>query len=1621
MNSKKLLWAMVFIISSCFIATSSYSSEESSGQFQPISGQTIDIDGDGDFDALTDGLLLLRSMFGLSGDPLIQGVISDNAIYTSSDDIENRISTLGSRIDIDNDGRIDALTDGLLILRYLFGLTGESLTNGVISDGAERASAVDIESYLVQATTSNSDPVIKGLSSLISTDENTKAVTQVNATDADGDTIYYSLSGADADLFSITATGLVSFKLAPDYEIPLDADGDNTYVIGVGVSDKSSTSSQSYQESKRASNTSSTESVSIAVNNVDEDLIDLVLTTTDGTSSVAPTLNISLVIDELTQAAEVQVLTWLVGNTQTWYTATKIDALNWTISETLPNSAASGTYEIRKVLIKRSALDDLTIVDAALIEKGFDIDSQIYNANSDLTNPILSGIDSIDVSGNDGDLSTNIIISIVASVSDGLGEIDKVFSYIRGPGDETVGNWGVLNSDKSKVTFVFSLDPKAASGVYIINDIRLYDAAGNQSFYTNSNLNSLGFESSWTISNTIADNAAPNIMSLSLTPSISASDLNRKQIKIDLTVDDQDSDIRDIYIRLISPNNVNIDQYIVDQSRMFTTVIIDNTYSHTISLPLEYPDGRYDVSYVFVNDQALNNSRYSVLELNALGFNTNVVFGSGNDHAPDISSSSFSIAENQTSIGIVKATDADGDPLTFVISGSDAAEISINSTTGALSFESATDYETKSTYSIIVTVSDGINETTQVITISLTDVDEGEAFTGKVIDGYISGSNVFIDQNFNFIQDAGEYSGITDINGEFSISVDASKVSCLENRPIVANVPVGARDSSLGEVTQAYQMILPSINDTGSSSIVISPFTSLFTEAILNAKSSIKEDLTVDEGCSSSGDDVASAISSRIDSLKSSISNSFGISFADLTSDFIASSGTKVNETAAQNIAKLLPYLQQIDNQVSDGLTSKFGKGIRANVSLAESALDIIFGGSPYEKLPLDFKSIYRTDANSAGWYQEERLEASGAFISNNGILSRADCSETDTELCNISELSLKNISNASTSFSQNSYFYNSNIDFDDINVTSGTLYVEANDSRSWRNNSANWQQKNNRDRECQVNNQIRFRNSVIAGTTTEFQYSSYSQGYQKADCELVRHYYFPILRVSTSIDEVSGNSLEMSYYIHDINRSGISDNFPYDFISNRVNIDPTLVVKEIASLPRTFAELDKIRRMLNGGDYVLYTYHKDSATNAYFEVGTNPRNDMFWDYTSGSSDRLYGQAARVAFYQRVSAEAAFSSNIYGNGEPKNSGILGRIANSLVEVVDYSGSDSIKIPVYPTYDSDSKTMDFSINGASLDLENIHSFIENGINGTPVSANLWYSPDDSISSTVPVKLFLYQGSDTTPESGEGYFSIEFDLSVTSAEGGEDSPSQRTAAQIWEVPADATIVVKYTEDSVSITKNIFNNDSDKIVLSDEQLSDLDGNLIGQPSTLNAKILKLISEVSTNIGGIKNFFTDGGTYTMKVDLASGGHSLIGYYRNTIDYITGTFTVKSVPTYPISVNDLRIEEGSSKDLCFFRPLEGNLEATSFDLSFTQRERPGIGAFADDFSLSSSTVNFAENETKTCIQITALEDTHFDWVHDAYLDISDPSNGQSLSRPRVKISILDSYGYQNRISFKGR
>lgn len=92
-----------------------------------------------------------------------------------------------------------------------------------------------------------------------------------------------------------------------------------------------------------------------------------------------------------------------------------------------------------------------------------------------------------------------------------------------------------------------------------------------------------------------------------------------------------------------------------------------------------------------------------------------------NDVAPTITSSgSYSSAENQTSVGNVTATDVEGDAITFSISGSDF-EIS---SAGVITFKTAPDYETKSSYTATITVSDGVNSTTQTITVIVTDIFE---------------------------------------------------------------------------------------------------------------------------------------------------------------------------------------------------------------------------------------------------------------------------------------------------------------------------------------------------------------------------------------------------------------------------------------------------------------------------------------------------------------------------------------------------------------------------------------------------------------------------------------------------------------------------------------------------------------------------------------------------------------------------------------------------------------------------------------------------------------------------------------------------------------------------------
>ncbi len=92
----------------------------------------------------------------------------------------------------------------------------------------------------------NGAPTITNTVFNISVQENQTSAFTISASDPDGDSLTYSLSGTDSALFSVSSSGVVTFNTAPDYENPSDSNSDNVYGVTATVSDGSLTDSESF-------------------------------------------------------------------------------------------------------------------------------------------------------------------------------------------------------------------------------------------------------------------------------------------------------------------------------------------------------------------------------------------------------------------------------------------------------------------------------------------------------------------------------------------------------------------------------------------------------------------------------------------------------------------------------------------------------------------------------------------------------------------------------------------------------------------------------------------------------------------------------------------------------------------------------------------------------------------------------------------------------------------------------------------------------------------------------------------------------------------------------------------------------------------------------------------------------------------------------------------------------------------------------------------------------------------------------------------------------------------------------------------------------------------------------
>ncbi len=170
--------------------------------------------------------------------------IASNKIESTAEDVPLQIDLNGYDVD-DDPLTVSSMTDpqfGVLTMNSnnIVQYTPNQNWNGVdffdyiLNDGLLSS---DVARVTINVSAVNDFPEFVSLNDL-TVSENQQAITTIQASDIEGDSLSFSLGGADSSVFQIDATsGELTFISSSNYENPQDSDANNNYEVTVIVSD----------------------------------------------------------------------------------------------------------------------------------------------------------------------------------------------------------------------------------------------------------------------------------------------------------------------------------------------------------------------------------------------------------------------------------------------------------------------------------------------------------------------------------------------------------------------------------------------------------------------------------------------------------------------------------------------------------------------------------------------------------------------------------------------------------------------------------------------------------------------------------------------------------------------------------------------------------------------------------------------------------------------------------------------------------------------------------------------------------------------------------------------------------------------------------------------------------------------------------------------------------------------------------------------------------------------------------------------------------------------------------------------------------------------------------------
>ena len=612
-----------------------------------------------------------------------------------------------------------------------------------VSDGVDGTADV-IQTVMISVADANDNAPIFDSSTLMhSVDEGLTAVGTVSATDADG-AVTYSLgtTGNDNALFIIDgSTGLLSFRVAPDYESPMDSFqspetvGDNIYEVLVTASDGS---------------TPVVGTVMVTVDDVNESPV--------LGSTTVPRLS----LDENEDGAIVSLMASDPEGGAVSYSVSGSDFMISAQGE-LRVKAGGLDYESLTGGMNETAIVEVVVTISDDQADSEDITESFMVTISDVNeSPLLESTTTRQLVFDEN--TGGAIVSLMASDPEG-----GAVSYSVSGSDFVISAQGELSLNAEGLDYESLMGGMNGTAVVEVVVTISDGQSGSDDL----------LESFMVTINDVNDNA-PEFTEMSYNV-----DEGTSTVQIMAEDDDATAAYNSLTYSMVGTGNDN-DKFTISTSGLLTFNAVPDYENPADTFAEDGATAGDNVYVVVVTVSDGADGTADVIQTVMISVED------ANDNAPIFDSSTLmhSVDEGLTAVGTVSATDADG-AVTYSLGGErDNALFSIDGSTGELSFKSIPDYESPmdsfqspetvgdNIYEVLVTASDGSTPVVGTVMVTVTDVnDNAPEFTEmsyNVDEGTSTVQIMAIDEDGTVAYNSLTYSISTtgNDNGEFSISTD---------------------------------------------------------------------------------------------------------------------------------------------------------------------------------------------------------------------------------------------------------------------------------------------------------------------------------------------------------------------------------------------------------------------------------------------------------------------------------------------------------------------------------------------------------------------------------------------------------------------------------------------------------------------------------------------------------------------------------------------------------------------------------------------------------------------------------------------------------------------------------